>query len=336
MNNLTTEQQDKKPKLPPKSKLNWWTRLYWKYLTLKNKLNRIEFGKEKITINFIIGLAFFSIAIGLVIFIGFLFKLSKDYSISSDSIIIEKSGQVGDFVGGIVGAIWSLTGVLLFYATLRLQSRELAENRKHFQMSRLTDIIYKQLDLLNAQISNFKLKDIVRDSDDEHIEHKGKAAISLMRHRVESILQIDKVNEDEREKQKVALRFMVENFAFIEINKNNLLNIYEELDNHVSVIRAVLIKEDIPPADLNELKSLFFRNVGRDFLNASELLEHYLDLYIKFQQKQNKEKEDDIFSPEHTIKRKIGLIEEFRKKRYDAKTIKEYLRSRDMYNATSF
>ncbi|HCM78097.1 MAG TPA: hypothetical protein DIS90_17060 [Cytophagales bacterium] len=297
---------------------------------------RFEFDKEKITINFFIGLAFFSIAIGLVIFGVFLFKLSKDYSISSDNVILDKSGQVGDFVGGIVGAIWALTGVLLFYATLRLQSRELAENRKHFQMSRLTDIIYKQLDLFNAQLSNFKLKDIERDDDDKHIEHKGRAAISLMRHRVESILQIEKGKKGEQEKHKAALRFMGENFAFIEINKNDLLNIYEELDNHVSVIRAVLIKEDIPPADLNELKSLFFRNIGRDFLNASELLEHFLEWYISFQKKQDKEKEDDIFSPEHSIKRKIAVIEEFRKKRYDEKTIKEHLRSRDMYNETSF
>jgi len=333
---LTTEQNDKKQELPPQPKLSWRTQLYWRYLTLKHKVMRFEFDKEKITINFFIGLAFFSIAIGLVIFGVFLFKLSKDYSISSDNVILDKSGQVGDFVGGIVGAIWALTGVLLFYATLRLQSRELAENRKHFQMSRLTDIIYKQLDLFNAQLSNFKLKDIERDDDDKHIEHKGRAAISLMRHRVESILQIEKGKKGEQEKHKAALRFMGENFAFIEINKNDLLNIYEELDNHVSVIRAVLIKEDIPPADLNELKSLFFRNIGRDFLNASELLEHFLEWYISFQKKQDKEKEDDIFSPEHSIKRKIAVIEEFRKKRYDEKTIKEHLRSRDMYNETSF
>ncbi|WP_209329956.1 hypothetical protein [Lunatimonas salinarum] len=333
---MTTEDKDittdKKP-IPPK--ISRWSRFYWSFLTLKFKLKRTKFNWEKVTINTFVGLAFFSIVAGLAVFIIFLVKLSHNYSISGDKIEIDTTGQVGDFIGGVVGAVWSLTGVLLFYATLRLQSRELAENRKHFQMSRLTDIIYKQLDLFNQQLLNFKFKDIERDGNGEHIEYKGRTAIALLRKRVEGILETQNKDISDQEKEKVMYQFMGENFAFIEINKKELLNIYEELDNQVSVIRAILIKEDIPPADLNELKSLFFRNIGRDFLNASELLIHLLEWYITHQERGGK-KLDELFSPEFSIKRKIAVIEEFRKKRYDKQTIKNYVKSRDMYNETLF
>lgn len=315
------------------NKLNTWIKLKIKYMTLLTKLRKMKFNKEKITINFFIFLAFLSIIVGLVIFMIFMIKLSNEYSISGDSIVLEKTGQVGDFVGGIVGAIWALTGVLLFYATLRLQSKELAENRKHFQMGRLTDIIYKQLDLFNAQLTYLTLKDIERDDNKMHIEHKGRAALLLIRNRVESILK--NKNEDKEKEQKALLLFMGESFAFIEINKNNLLNLYEELENHVSVIRAILIKEDIPPADLNELKSIFFKNIGIDFLNTSQILGQFLESYITYREKfRNEDKE--IFSIESSIKRKISVIEEFRNKRYDKQTIKDYLNSRELYNDSSF
>ena len=328
MENLEKEQKQKKT---TETKLTLRTRLYWKYLTLWVKLKKVKFDMEKLTINFFIGLAFFSIAIGLIIFVVFLYRLSGEYSISGDSIIMDKTGQVGDFIGGTVGAIWALTGVLLFYATLRLQSKELKENRKHFQMSRLTEIIYRQLDLFNSQLLNFKLKDI----DHSKSEYVGRLAISLLRKRVESILEIHREEEKPQEKQKAMSVFMAENFAFIEINKNELFNIYEELENQVGVIRAILIKQDIPAEDLNELKSIFFRNIGRDFLNASELLIHFLDWYITFMKRQGKEI-DEFFSIELSIRLKIEVIEGFRKMRYDKQTINDYLRNREMYNNTSF
>jgi hypothetical protein len=324
-----------KPKVFLKPKTDFLLRFKLRFYKLKGKLKRIKFNKEKVTINFFIGLAFLSILIGLIIFIVFLYKLSNNYSVVGDNVNMEKSGQTGDFVGGIVGAIWALTGVLLFYATLRLQSKELAENRKHFQMSRLTDIIYKQLDLFNSHLTNFKLKDIERNSNNEHMEYIGRSAITILRHRVERVLDIEKVSKEKKARQKEAFRIMVENYAFIELNKDNLLNIYEELDNHVSVIRAILIKEDIPPSDLNELKSIFFRNVGRDLLNSSNLLGIFLENYLSFKKKQG-EKVDDIFSIEQSIKLKIAAIEEFRKKIYDINSIKQDLRHRDIYNETSY
>ena len=46
------------------------------------------------------------------------------------------TGMVGDFVGGIVGTLWSLTGVILFFLALRLQSKELSLQIKEMRETR--------------------------------------------------------------------------------------------------------------------------------------------------------------------------------------------------------
>lgn len=242
-------------KQPDKIKITLWTKLNWKYALVMSKVKKLKFDRERITINFFIILAFLSILIGIVIFVFFLYKASAQYTIQDNNIALDRTSQVGDFIGGVVGSIWALTGVLLFYATLRLQSKELAENRKHFQISRLTDVIYKQLGLFNEQVANFKLKDIEKDENGNQITHTGRSAVLLLRNRVESSLNIVKNQEDSKPKE--TFEYMAENFVFIEINKNSLLHIYEELANQVSIVKAILIKKDIEPADLNELKSMF-------------------------------------------------------------------------------
>lgn len=45
---------------------------------------------------------------------------------------------------------------------------------------------------------------------------------------------------------------------------------------------------------------------------------------------------EEIFLPEFSIKIKIELIEEFLHKKFDEHTIREYLRSREMYNSNIF
>lgn len=317
--------------------LSFKNRLYWEYLNIKKLVKKIRINREKLLINFFIGIAFLSIVIGLTIFISFLVKLSNEYTISGKHILIAETGQVGDFIGGVVGAVWSLTGVLLFYATLRLQSRELSENRKHFQISRLTDIVYKQLDFFIEHLNNFQLKDVNKDKDGFHIVYKGRAAVRLLKNRMESILELRNQKEEDAD-HKAMTNFWAKNFAFIELNKSEFENIFTELSNQVNVIRTILIKDEIPPIDLNELKTLFFRNVGDDFLLAAEMLGHYIEGYIEFKKKLGMDDEDlsDIFTAEQVIKSKIGVISEFRRKIYDKNTIQDYLENREMYNASYF
>jgi hypothetical protein len=58
-------------------------------------------------------------------------------------------GTLGDFVGGVIGSIWALVGVILFYLALKEQRRDIATNQK---------ALAKQIEALEIQTNEFKLQ----------------------------------------------------------------------------------------------------------------------------------------------------------------------------------
>jgi len=93
-----------------------------------------------------------SLVIGLFLIVYYSVRLwNNDYrfwgTLTSDNIAT--TGQVGDFIGGVVGAIWALTGVLLFYRALTLQRQELEnqilelrETREVFRTQQFENIFF--------------------------------------------------------------------------------------------------------------------------------------------------------------------------------------------------
>lgn len=74
---------------------------------------------------------------GLVVIVFFLSSLSKSYTVLGEQpLALTETGQVGDFIGGVVGALWSFTGVLLFYLSLRLQRKEFELQREELRQTR--------------------------------------------------------------------------------------------------------------------------------------------------------------------------------------------------------
>lgn len=67
--------------------------------------------------NPILLIAYICVGIGLLIWGGFLLLINKTYDVGGDLTPEEmaQTGQVGDFIGGIVGAIWALAGVFLYF-----------------------------------------------------------------------------------------------------------------------------------------------------------------------------------------------------------------------------
>ncbi len=87
---------------------------------------------------------------GLILFLTgtIIFLWEENFSIN-DSINSEKISQFGDAIGGIVGSIWSLAGVILFYVAL-------TEQRKDIQINR--EALNTQIEALNKQIEEFELQ----------------------------------------------------------------------------------------------------------------------------------------------------------------------------------
>ena len=61
----------------------------------------------------------------------------------------EKFGQFGDFLGGVVGSLWALAGVLLFYKALSEQREDIKTNKQALKL---------QVEALNQQVEQFKIQ----------------------------------------------------------------------------------------------------------------------------------------------------------------------------------
>jgi len=90
----------------------------------------IKFSYEKVAFAFIwSGLIIIILAIMTIAF--------RDFNILGiNTKSFELLGQFGEYVGGLVGSIWALAGVILFYETLRFQRTELRLQREELQNQR--------------------------------------------------------------------------------------------------------------------------------------------------------------------------------------------------------
>lgn len=88
-----------------------------------------------------LGLILFIIGIGL-------FFWKETVSVNSQ-VNSEKIAQLGDFIGGIVGSLWSLAGVILFYVALTEQRGDIQVNRKALEA---------QVEALKQQTLEFELQ----------------------------------------------------------------------------------------------------------------------------------------------------------------------------------
>lgn len=87
-------------------------------------VNRVEkIGFEKFSLSLIL------IGFLLGLFFIIMFFIGELRHISFSQIKADKFGQFGDIIGGVIGSIWALAGVVLFYAALKKQIEAL-DNQK--------------------------------------------------------------------------------------------------------------------------------------------------------------------------------------------------------------
>lgn len=77
-------------------------------------------------------IAYLFTGIGFVVMIIFIINLSSSYSVgghlSNDEMAI--TGQVGDFMGGVIGSIWALAGVFFCYKNAKYRVGESSKIQK--------------------------------------------------------------------------------------------------------------------------------------------------------------------------------------------------------------
>ncbi len=98
---------------------------------------------EKLSIRLIV---FGTIVIGVTIILFFW----KNYTLTTSlQVDTEKLDHFGSFIAGVVGTIWSLASIILFYVTLKEQRRDFETNQKAVEL---------QVKALEQQIAEFELQ----------------------------------------------------------------------------------------------------------------------------------------------------------------------------------
>lgn len=131
---------------------------------------------------------------GILIIIIFLIIISYKFSLINGELDMSSTGQVGDFIGGVVGSMWAFSGVILFFLALRLQRKEfssqteqlklqkdelklqrkeLKNQRQEFRIGRITNIIYKQKEIIDEQRKKLYLR-----VTSKGISSRGREAIN--------------------------------------------------------------------------------------------------------------------------------------------------------------
>ena len=220
------------------------------------------------------------IIIPLIVFFLWQENLTSDGKISHD-----KFGTFVDFVGGIVGSIWSLCGVILFYLALKSQRKDFKNNRK---------AVKKQIESLTVQIEEFKLqRDELKETREVFIEQSK----TLKQQRFEStffslielynkiILNFNQINNNYFKNLKDEFESLIEDNKKIthEMALEHYINIFyknkDELNSYFRTIYRIL--SFIENLNLDEKEKSSYVKILRALLSENELLFIYYNAETK-------------------------------------------------------
>lgn len=208
---------------------------------------------------------FLKIAIGFLI-IAFIFPFVVNFFFSDWS----KSGTFGDTFGAL-NALFSglaLAGVIVTILIQRtelknqrieltLQRNEMKETRKEFLLNRTTSLVYNQLDRFEKALSELTIK------MPNGTTVKGNDAILYLDENENPVYKpFDKPEEEYNAEMKTAL---IELLKIYGPNKSELNKFSHSIYTSVEVLQRLIYKTDLDIEELNDLKNLFFVNIG--FIN---------------------------------------------------------------------
>ena len=107
-----------------------------------------------------------TIIIGLSIMIWILIRLLcfEGYWNTNANIDLTSSGQIGDFVGGLSGTLFTLVGVILLFETLALQRKELVESRNVFEKQQFENTFFNLLTLYQEIVKSLQYEEEIYES----------------------------------------------------------------------------------------------------------------------------------------------------------------------------
>ncbi|MDL2257051.1 hypothetical protein LJC06_02455 [Bacteroidales bacterium OttesenSCG-928-I14] len=147
---------------------------------------------------------------------------------------------------------------------MQLQRQEMIDTRKEFSVNRITNIIYNELERFEKAVEYLEFP--IHDK----FKPKGIGAISYLEDKKHMVFRDD---SDEIKKEKVIKDIYLYSTFGLQIQMF-AITAY----NAMNVIKATLVKSNLDIQEIQELKELFFRNIGFIQLNVIEDISKKMDL----------------------------------------------------------
>jgi len=159
--------------------------------------------------NEILVIGWILVFIAFIVFVGFIVSVYFDgYRIYSDSnVALDKTGQFGDFIGGVVGTILSAAGFIFLYVTLIDQRQSVSGERfesKFFELLKLHRDNVTELSYTKDGPTEYRNREVIKVIFEEFWEclkevrllSKSKSpALYMTRHHITFLLSIkNKIN----------------------------------------------------------------------------------------------------------------------------------------------
>jgi hypothetical protein len=166
--------------------------------------------------NFVKFLSVLFLLIGGITLVYFLNKASVDgYTISNSfSTNYEITGQFGDFIGGVVGTFFALTGTFLIYLTFQEQSKE--NKRARFESAFFEMIRLHRENVTEMRYRKFKL--------DDHVCYENRQVVRIIfQEFIECYREVKKFSNSKEISDYITPRYL-ENLNKIISNANSKIN----------------------------------------------------------------------------------------------------------------
>jgi len=217
------------------------------------------------------------------LFIAFLFPFIVNYFFSDWN----KSGTFGDTFGAL-NALFSglaLAGVIVTILIQRtelknqqielaLQRTEMRETRKEFLLNRTTSLVYNQLERFEKALSKLIIK------TPNGVTVKGNDAIL---HLYDNENIVSKPNDKSEEEYKAEIRAaLIELLKLYLLNKSEIEKFSHSISTSIDVLKRLIYKTDLEIEELNDLKNLFFINIGFITMGVIERIVEVNDNRFKY------------------------------------------------------
>lgn len=160
----------------------------------------------------------------VIIILIFLFKLLfNGYWIWGGVLDMEATGQVGDFIGGVIGTILSVVGFYFLYITLVEQRKSIEIQRESFERERLESKFFELVKMHRENVSELQYDSIKHIENGGLIEfrkseYEGKAVFNIIfnqfidcRNELDSFFRMKRVYEPSYKDKLLSNQYVKEN-----------------------------------------------------------------------------------------------------------------------------